>query len=169
MTDRRIFESSVYRSALDIASLLRQNGWKAYFVGGFTRDMLLGRDPHDIDIGSNAPPEAVSKIFPRCHLVGASFGVATVLHNDFAFEVAALREDRGILDGRHPESVGFTDDPAVDAARRDFTINGMFWDPVKEEILDFYGAGKTCGAGSFGRSGALRSGLRRIICACCAR
>ena len=83
-------------------------------------------------------PETVQKLFPRTYAVGAHFGVIIVLENGFQFEVATFRSDEAYIDGRHPSAVHFSS-PEEDAKRRDFTINGMFYDPVKEEVIDFVG------------------------------
>jgi poly(A) polymerase len=110
----------------------------AYFAGGCVRDMVRGLTPKDYDIATDARPEAVQKLFPRTYAVGAHFGVIIVLENGFQFEVATFRSDEGYIDGRHPSAVRFSS-PEEDAKRRDFTINGMFYDPVAEEVIDFVG------------------------------
>src|SRR5262249_54653155 len=90
------------------------------------------------DVATSARPEGVQKLFPRTHAVGAHFGVIIVLENDFQFEVATFRSDDAYIDGRHPTAVHFSS-PEEDARRRDFTINGMFYDPVAEEVIDLVG------------------------------
>ena len=125
-------------TARDIAQRLRERGHTAYFAGGCVRDLLSGAAPKDIDIATDARPEVVQKIFPRTYAVGAHFGVIVVLENEFQFEVATFRSDGAYLDGRHPVEVHFAT-AQEDAARRDFTINGMFFDPEKEEVIDFVG------------------------------
>ena len=125
-------------AARHIADRLRENGHVAYFAGGCVRDLLRGRTPKDIDIATDARPEVVQKIFPRTYAVGAHFGVIVVLESDFQFEVATFRSDGAYLDGRRPVEVHFAT-AEEDAARRDFTINGMFFDPEKNAVIDFVG------------------------------
>jgi poly(A) polymerase len=125
-------------TARDIASRLRAAGHVAYFAGGCVRDLLRGEIPKDIDIATDARPEAVQKMFPRTYAVGAHFGVIVVLENGMQFEVATFRSDGAYLDGRHPTEVHFAT-AKEDAARRDFTINGMFFDPEANEVIDFVG------------------------------
>ena len=125
-------------TARDLARRLREQGHTAYFAGGCVRDLLRGKVPKDIDIATDARPEVVQKIFPRTYAVGAHFGVIVVLENDFQFEVATFRSDGAYLDGRHPVEVHFAN-AEEDAARRDFTINGMFFDPEKDVVIDFVG------------------------------
>src|SRR5205823_1762891 len=121
-----------------IAAKLREHGHIAYFAGGCVRDMVRNLAPKDIDIATDARPEEVQKLFPRTYAVGAHFGVIVVLENGFQFEVATFRSDDVYLDGRRPSEVHFSS-PEEDARRRDFTINGMFFDPVKNEVIDFVG------------------------------
>ena len=130
--------SPMEKTAREIAARLRENDYIAYFAGGCVRDMVRGLTPKDYDIATDARPEAVQKLFPRTYAVGAHFGVIIVLGNGFQFEVATFRSDEGYIDGRHPSAVRFSS-PEEDAKRRDFTINGMFYDPVAEEVIDFVG------------------------------
>jgi poly(A) polymerase len=130
--------SPMEHAARRIAARLREKGHIAYFAGGCVRDMVRGLTPKDYDIATDARPEEVQKLFPRTYAVGAHFGVIIVLENDFQFEVATFRSDDAYIDGRHPSAVHFSS-PKEDAARRDFTINGMFYDPVAEEVIDFVG------------------------------
>jgi poly(A) polymerase len=123
-------------TARDIARRLREQGHKAYFAGGCVRDLLRGQVPKDIDIATDARPEIVQKLFPRTYAVGAHFGVIVVLESGYQFEVATFRSDGAYLDGRRPVEVHFAS-AEEDAARRDFTVNGMFFDPEKEEVIDF--------------------------------
>ncbi|HEX8490009.1 MAG TPA: CCA tRNA nucleotidyltransferase, partial [Chthoniobacterales bacterium] len=125
-------------TARNIARRLREQGHKAYFAGGCVRDLLRGQVPKDIDIATDARPEVVQKMFPRTYAVGAHFGVIVVLENGLQFEVATFRSDGVYLDGRRPVEVHFAT-AEEDAARRDFTINGMFFDPEKQEVVDFVG------------------------------
>ncbi len=125
-------------AATDIARRLQEAGHTAYFAGGCVRDELLGLDPHDYDIATSAKPAEVRELFPHTQAVGAHFGVILVMEHGRAFEVATFRSDHEYLDGRRPEMVTFST-PEDDAARRDFTINGMFHDPVAEKFIDFVG------------------------------
>ena len=124
--------------AREIAARLRESGHIAYFAGGCVRDMVRGLTPKDYDVVTDALPEAVQTFFPRTFAVGAHFGVIIVLENGFQFEVATFRSDDAYIDGRHPSAVHFSS-PEEDAQRRDFTINGMFYDPVAEKVIDLVG------------------------------
>lgn len=117
---------------------LRDAGHSAYFVGGCVRDRLLGIATKDIDIATSARPEEVARLFPDVRFVGASFGVSLVRLGGFSFEVATFRRDGRYLDHRHPESVsyGTIED---DAARRDFTCNALFHDPIEDRTIDLVG------------------------------
>jgi poly(A) polymerase len=125
-------------AATDIARRLQTAGHTAYFAGGCVRDELLGLHPHDYDIATSAKPAEVQKLFPHTQAVGAHFGVILVMEHGRAFEVATFRSDHEYLDGRRPEMVTFST-PEEDATRRDFTINGMFHDPVADRFIDFVG------------------------------
>lgn len=119
---------------------LRARGHKAYLVGGCVRDRLLGIVPKDYDVGTDATPEEILSYFPDSALVGAHFGVILVGERDGAHvEVATFRSDGAYFDGRRPEKVQFETDPALDAQRRDFTINGLMLDPISGEVLDYVG------------------------------
>ena len=126
------------QTAREICSRLRGSGHIAYFAGGCVRDMVRGCAPKDVDIVTDARPEEVQKIFPRTHAVGAHFGVIIVVENEFQFEVATFRSDDVYLDGRRPTAVHFSS-PEEDAKRRDFTVNGMFFDPENNTVIDFVG------------------------------
>src|SRR5947199_9305851 len=130
--------SPMEQTAREVAARLRERGHIAYFAGGCVRDIIRGETPKDFDIVTDARPEEVQKLFPRTYAVGAHFGVIVVLENGFQFEVATFRSDDVYLDGRRPSEVRFSS-PAEDARRRDFTINGMFFDPAKNEVIDFVG------------------------------
>ncbi len=130
--------SPMEETARAIVARLRAAGHVAYFAGGCVRDLVRGKAPKDIDIATAARPEAVQKIFPRTYAVGAHFGVIVVLENGMQFEVATFRADGAYLDGRRPVEVHFAS-AEEDAARRDFTINGMFFDPGAEQVIDFVG------------------------------
>jgi poly(A) polymerase len=125
-------------AARAIATRLRDAGYTAYFAGGCVRDRLLGREPQDIDVATDAPAAEVQQLFPRTVPVGVQFGVVLVLMDGESVEVATFRADSIYLDGRHPASVRFSS-PIEDARRRDFTINGMFLDPVTDTVIDYVG------------------------------
>lgn len=134
------------RLATKIVKILTDEGHTAYFAGGWVRDYLLGHPSADIDIATSALPEEIIKIFPRTIPVGVSFGVVVVLMEGHPFEVATFRKDLEYLDGRKPSSIEIST-PQEDAIRRDFTINGMFFDPLKEEVIDFVEGEKDLKAG----------------------
>ena len=125
-------------TATRIVRHLRDAGHEAYFAGGCVRDRLIGRPAHDVDVATSAHPGEVQKLFPRTVAVGAQFGVVVVLEGGAEFQVATFRADGVYLDGRRPESVTFTTAEG-DAQRRDFTVNGLFYDPIEGKILDFVG------------------------------
>ena len=128
--------------ALEIVQKLRAAGFEALWAGGCVRDELLGLVPKDYDVATGAAPEQIRDVFGRRRTleIGAAFGVITVLGPRDAgqFEVATFRSDAAYSDGRHPDSVTFTD-AQHDAQRRDFTINGLFYDPIAEEVVDYVG------------------------------
>ena len=124
--------------AIDVAAKLRSAGYKAYFAGGCVRDALLGAEPHDYDIATDANPEQVQALFPKSQAVGAHFGVVVVRSGSDHIEVATFRTDGSYKDGRRPEVVTYAT-PEEDAQRRDFTVNGLFYDPVSDEVIDFVG------------------------------
>jgi poly(A) polymerase len=123
--------------ARQISATLKQHGRQAYLVGGCVRDLLLGREPKDFDVATDAPPDEVASLFPRAELVGAHFGVVLVRSDGRQVEVATFRSDSTYSDGRRPDSVRFETDPSQDARRRDFTINALMLDPSNGRILDF--------------------------------
>jgi poly(A) polymerase len=138
MDDAKNNISPMEKAAREIVARLRERGHVAYFAGGCVRDLVRGEPAKDFDIVTDAPPEIVQQIFPRTHAVGAHFGVIVVLENEFQFEVATFRSDDVYVDGRRPSAVHFSS-PEEDAKRRDFTINGMFFDPIANEVIDFVG------------------------------
>ncbi len=138
-------------AALSVVRQLQDAGHVAYFAGGCVRDMLMGRRPHDYDVATEATPTEVIAMFPRTQKVGAKFGVVLVRLAKFVIEVATFRTDLDYEDGRHPTDVRFTD-ACHDAARRDFTINGMFYDPIARTVVDYVGG-----------EDDLKSGLIRAI------
>ncbi len=117
---------------------LSQNGYKAYLAGGCVRDAMLGRQAHDLDLATDATPEAVERIFAKTIAVGKAFGVILVVEEGVTFEVATFRSDGSYKDGRHPENIVFTT-PEEDARRRDFTVNALFYDLNEGRVLDFVG------------------------------
>jgi putative nucleotidyltransferase with HDIG domain len=152
-------------AAVQIVRTLRQQGHQAYLVGGCVRDLLLGREPADYDVATDATPDEVMRIFPETYAVGAQFGVVLVPvrpseGHDFSravsgqqqsgalapedkadsIEVATFRNDGLYSDGRHPDQVSYTNSPEEDVRRRDFTINGLLLDPLDgDKVLDFVG------------------------------
>jgi len=134
--DRSLNE--IENRALNIVSLLQDKGFETYFAGGAVRDMLLNQKIHDVDIATAAKPEEIEKLFPGCESRGKSFGVMVIKAGDLEFEVATFRTDIGTTDHRRPEKVEFSS-AKEDAKRRDFTVNGLFFDPVKNELLDYVG------------------------------
>jgi poly(A) polymerase len=132
--------SEIKQHALQIVETLRQEGFQAYLVGGCVRDLLLGREPADLDVTTSATPDQVMGIFPQTYAVGAQFGVVLVPDAEGkTVEVATFRSDIGYSDGRHPDEVRFSKDAREDVQRRDFTINGLLLDPVTHEVLDYVG------------------------------
>jgi poly(A) polymerase len=159
-----VFTTKQY--AISIVRALRESGHQAYLCGGCVRDLLLGQEPADYDVTTDAIPDQVMRIFPETYAVGAQFGVvlvpiprgadpadentAAMITNATAadnrnpvsakanvVEVATFRSDVSYSDGRHPDEVRFSKDPREDVERRDFTINGLLMDPVSGEVLDF--------------------------------
>jgi poly(A) polymerase len=126
--------------AISIVRVLAEHRHQAYLVGGCVRDLLLGREPADYDVTTDATPEEVMRIFPETYAVGAQFGVVLVPDGQGrTVEVATFRSDLGYSDGRHPDEVRFSKDPKEDVQRRDFTINGLLLDPLADKVLDFVG------------------------------
>jgi len=122
-----------------ICAVLRADGKQAYLVGGCVRDLVLGREPADYDICTDARPDLVQKLFPHSLAVGAKFGVILVVEEGMQVEVATFRSDIGYSDGRHPDHVVYSLTPQEDVQRRDFTINGLLMDPATGEVLDYVG------------------------------
>jgi poly(A) polymerase len=127
---------SLIETATGIVRRLQNAGFDAFWVGGCVRDFLLGRDAGDCDIASSALPGQIETLFERTIAVGRKFGVIVVVENGFQFQVATFRAEADYQDGRHPEQVAFGDARA-DAQRRDFTINGLFYDPVRRQLHDW--------------------------------
>ncbi|NQZ00649.1 MAG: hypothetical protein HRT45_08275 [Bdellovibrionales bacterium] len=130
--------SKHWNSALKITQKLQKAGFKALFAGGCVRDGLLGKVPGDFDIATSARPEQVEGLFEKTLAVGKSFGVIVVLEQGVQFEVATFRGEGSYSDGRRPSEVHYTD-AKQDASRRDFTVNGMFFDPIGERLIDYVG------------------------------
>jgi poly(A) polymerase len=133
------FESELFDIAKHLVTQLRNAGHKAFCVGGCTRDMLMKVPPREYDITTSATPDEVSKIFPHTIPVGVSFGVILVLIGHYRFEVATFRKEESYSDSRHPDYVTYSTEEEEDVLRRDFTINGMLYDPVREEAIDYVG------------------------------
>jgi poly(A) polymerase len=143
---------------------LKAAGYQAYLVGGCVRDLLLKREALDYDVATDATPEVVQQLFPRCLSVGAQFGVVIVLEDGLLedaevrdtprVEVATFRSDVGYSDGRHPDQVIYAKSPEEDVRRRDFTINALLLEPETGEVLDFVGGRKDLDAGIIRAIGA---------------
>ncbi len=121
-----------------IVATLRSKGYEAYFAGGCVRDSLRGVEPHDFDIATNAHPQEVQKLFQKTIPVGVQFGVILVVEEGISFEVATFRHEAGYVDGRRPTEVVFTN-LKQDAIRRDFTVNGLYYDPQTKKTIDYVG------------------------------
>ena len=124
-----------------IVARLQHAGYAAFWVGGCVRDFLLGREPQDFDIATDARPEQVETIFPKTIPVGRKFGVVIVVERGQQFQVATFRAEADYQDGRRPEKVSFAS-AGADALRRDFTVNGLFYDPLAKKIHDWVGGEK---------------------------
>ncbi len=131
------FEKKNFAGALEIVKTLTQKGYQAFFVGGCVRDAVLGRRSEEIDIATSATPQQVQQAFTKTVAVGESFGVMLVIKGGMKFEVATFRRESRYGDGRHPECVDYTKSPEEDVRRRDFTINGMLYDPISKELYDY--------------------------------
>jgi poly(A) polymerase len=132
--------------ALAVVRRLRESGHVAYFAGGCVRDLLLQQPPKDFDVATDAPPKRVRELFSNTQAIGAAFGVILVRHRGSQIEVATFRADGQYPDGRHPEQVRFTT-AQEDARRRDFTINGLFLDPLSDQVIDYVGGREDLKAG----------------------
>ncbi|RME17464.1 MAG: CCA tRNA nucleotidyltransferase [Bdellovibrio sp.] len=122
-----------------ILKKLSSNGFSVWLVGGSVRDLLLGKMPKDFDLVTAASVKDMFELFPEALEVGKSFGIAILPLEGFQVEIATLRKEGAYQDGRHPQKIEHTNDPREDALRRDFTVNALFWDPFKMELLDFVG------------------------------
>ena len=130
-----------------ICATLRRSGYQALLCGGCVRDLLLGREPADYDVTTDATPEQVMALFPESVAVGAQFGVVLIARDELKVEVATFRSDVGYSDGRHPDAVVYAKTPEEDVQRRDFTINGLLMRPETGKILDFVGGQADLSAG----------------------
>lgn len=138
MAEQGTTHEDLRTAAVDVVRTLTDAGHVAYFAGGCVRDGLMGHTPQDYDIATDARPEAVGELFRNAHYVGEAFGVTLVRRRGHMIHVATFRTDGVYSDGRHPDSVAFTD-AEHDAARRDFTINGLFEDPLQKTVIDHVG------------------------------
>lgn len=129
---------SLREIAVGIVQRLQQAGFDAFWVGGCVRDLLLGRDPGDYDVATSARPDQIEALFEHTVPVGRKFGVMVVIEDGHQFQVATFRAEADYVDGRRPEKVVFSDARA-DALRRDFTVNGLFYDPVMNKLHDWVG------------------------------
>ncbi len=134
----KVTPSVMRELAASIVRRLQDAGFEAFWVGGCVRDFLLGREPGDYDIATNAVPDEIERLFPKTIAVGRKFGVMVVVEDGEQFQVATFRAESDYRDGRHPNQVSFGD-PQADATRRDFTINGLFYDPAKQTLRDWVG------------------------------
>lgn len=141
----RIYEFKITRplskeekQAVQIFDAFKKAGFESYFAGGAVRDELMGDPASDIDIATSAKPDEIKKIFPKVFERGKQFGVMALVEGKHTFEIATFRSDIGIFDHRHPKNVKFTT-AEEDAKRRDFTINALFYDPEKQQIIDYVG------------------------------
>lgn len=145
---QRVFSAAVddasskppcYRDdASEVVKTLRTSGHVAYFAGGCVRDLLMGHEPKDYDVATDAHPQKVRSLFKNTQAVGAAFGVILVRFGRSVVEVATFRSEGKYLDGRRPSEVHFTT-AEEDAKRRDFTINGLFLDPATNDVIDYVG------------------------------
>lgn len=125
-----------FQIATSVVKKIQDAGFIAYFTGGWVRDFILKKPSDDIDIATSASVEEVQRLFPKTIPVGVAFGIVIVVQEGHQFEVATFRKDRGYVDGRRPVGIDPAS-PEEDAQRRDFTINGMFYDPVQDKIFDY--------------------------------
>ncbi len=138
ITPKMDLTSESGRIASEIVQRLQKSGFTAFFAGGCVRDFLMSVPPQDFDIATTATPDQVEKLFTKTVPVGKQFGVMLVVEGEHTYEVATFRKDGGYVDGRHPTGVSFTV-PEEDAKRRDFTVNGLFYDPSNGKVLDYVG------------------------------
>ncbi len=139
--------SPALTAALHITQTLQSAGHQAFFAGGCVRDLLFNTPPKDYDVATDATPTQIQSLFPRTLAVGAAFGVILVIDNEIQTEVATFRHDGAYSDGRRPDHVRFSQSPAEDVQRRDFTINGMLLNPQTQQLLDLVGGRQDLSAG----------------------
>jgi len=135
---KELEQSHHYQTALKIIKKLRNKGYQAYLAGGCVRDILIGKKPQDYDIVTSAKPEEIEAILKKTIPVGKKFGVILAVEEGHHFEIATFRSDAGYSDGRRPDAIYFTN-AQDDAKRRDFTINGLFFDPFSKKVVDYVG------------------------------
>ena len=123
---------------IKVAETLHKNGYQAWVVGGSLRDLILGKEPNDYDIATDARPEDVMKIFRRVIPTGIKHGTVTVLIDKNSIEVTTFRKDGKYIDGRRPEYITYASSIYEDISRRDFTINGIAYNPITDQIIDPY-------------------------------
>jgi len=128
---------NIRKIAIDIVKNLNRAGYKALFAGGCVRDEIMGIEPDDYDIATDARPDEVMALFEKTVPVGVQFGVVLVVIDNIPFQVATFRADDRYIDGRHPESVHLSASAEEDALRRDFTINGLMFDPIAGKLYDY--------------------------------
>lgn len=126
-------------AATEVLTRLRKAGHQALFVGGCVRDLLMEREPKDFDVATSARPNEVQALFPGSIMVGAEFGVVIAPRAEGQVEIATFRSDGAYSDGRRPDAVRFTESPEQDVRRRDFTINGLLYDPLDNHVIDYVG------------------------------
>ncbi len=124
------------KTSIKIVKILRKAGYDAFWAGGCVRDILLQREPKDFDIATNAKPEVIEDLLEHTIPIGKEFGIIMAVVKGHHFEIATFRSDSGYSDGRRPDAIEFSH-PEEDAKRRDFTINGLFYDPIQKQIIDF--------------------------------
>ncbi len=128
-------------TSIQIIEILKKAGHEAYWAGGCVRDMLIGIEPKDFDIVTSAKPDEIEDLLEHTIPIGKKFGVILAIQNGHNFEIATFRSDAGYSDGRRPDAIEFTN-AEEDAERRDFTINGIFYDPQEDRIMDYVGGQK---------------------------
>ena len=124
------------KTSIKIVKILRKAGYDAFWAGGCVRDILLQREPKDFDIATNAKPKVIEDLLEHTIPIGKEFGIIMAVVKGHHFEIATFRSDSGYSDGRRPDAIEFSH-PEEDAKRRDFTINGLFYDPIQKQIIDF--------------------------------
>ena len=132
----KVKNSQKYIFAIKVIKILRKKSHDAFFVGGAVRDLLLGLVPKEFDINTSATPDEIKNLFPVTKLVGQKFGVTLIVEGNMFIEVATFREESNYSDKRRPDTVSYTSDVIHDIKRRDFTINGLLYDPITESVID---------------------------------